>query len=776
MFKTYLKFSIRNMLNNKTYSTINIVGLTVGLTITILILVWVQHQVSFDRFHKNSDRIYHVFRRGINDSPDEGSDITPGPAAKDLKAEFLEIEEAATGGFGGNILVRYKDNMFVENQVRGVTPSFLKIFTYPLLEGDPNTALEQPHSIIITEKAAKKYFGDKEPLGKTLQLNNEHDFLVTGVAENCPSNSLMQFEFLVPFAAIPDLTDDVAGDIDRYSNSAYYTFVLLNKNIEVDEVNQKLAQFSKAREDEIYYLEPFTRVYLYKYGVINLVILLSTIAFLIFISSCINYINISSARSISRYKEIGIQKMCGASRWQVFLKFMHESALYAGIAIILAIVFVQFLLPFLRLATRQALTINFARIPFIISMAVIFCMTMIFAGVYPALMLSRPQPSAILRGVYHKGKTGAWLRKALIVVQFFFSIIFIICTSVLYKQGLFFQTLDLGFSKANIAYIPMHGGLARKHDILREKLQQHPNIQAVTASNLLPLDMTNNTDGWGLPDQQKKINAKYAWVDYDYLETFSMQMAQGRFYSRQFPSDEAQAIVLNESAVEQLGMENPVGATINFWGQPYTLIGVIKDFQNVQLGYKSQPQILRLNPGKADIMFMKIRSNAIESTLPDIQRICDELSSNYPQDILFLEDFHYRMEDIGNAINQLLLYFTLLALLLSSLGLYGLSTYMAEQRTKEIGIRKVLGATVFDVLRLLWREFGMLLVIANIIAWPLAYFISNGLLQNFAERIHVGPGFFLFAGGTTLCIAVLSVSWQAIRAAVSDPVESLRYE
>jgi len=776
MLKHYFKLSFRNILKNKLYSVINIAGLTIGLAVTILILAWVQHQLSYDRFHEQKNRICQVYRRSVTESPDEGSEITPGPAACDLKAEFPEIAEAARGGFIGRSLLRYQDRMFVEDQVRGVDPAFLTIFSFPLIKGDLQTALEQPHSIILTETMAEKYFGPENPLGKTIRINNKLDFQVTAIARDCPSNSHIQFQSLVPFNTIPELVDDVTADIDRYSNSAYHTFVLLHENVSRQAANEKMATFSRAREDEVYFLVPFSDIYLYRFDVINLVIVLSAVAFLILLSSCINYINITTARSVTRFKEVGIQQVAGATRWQLFAKFISESMLFVAIATLLALFVVEMILPFFQLLSRQQLTLDFTSLPFALTMVLIFLATLIFAGIYPALALSAPQPVTILKGTIKRSKAGVRLRKILITLQFLFSIVFIICTAVLYRQGIFLGKLGLGFSRADILYIRMQGELREKPEIFKDKLRQHPNILSVTASNMIPQAMDNNTDGWGLPGQPDKVNAKYTWVDFDYAQTFDMKMAAGRFFSRQFPADETQAIIINETALERLDLKRPIGTTLQFWGQPATLIGVVKDFQNVPLGRKIQPMILRLTPQNSNIVFLKVRPGTIQATLSDIQTMCRTLNPNYPQEVQFLEDFHHETERIGATFNNILLYFTILAILIASLGLFGLATFMTEQRTQEIGVRKVLGASVPSILRLLGKEYAGLLIISNLLAWPLAWFLSNGLLQNFAERISVGIGFFVFAGGVTLLIAIISVGWQAIRAATVNPVESLRYE
>ncbi len=785
MFVKYFKIAFRNLLKNKLYSFINIFGLASGLSVTIIIMLWITNELSFDRFHEKADRIHQVYQTVFLDDGAQSTEKSSGPLAIDLKAEFPEIQNSARLGFLGDRLLRFEDKFFIESQGAGVDPSFLDIFTFPLKTGNIATALTNPHSVVITEALATKYFGDENPIGKSITIDNNIDFQVTGVLKNIPSNSHRRFSFLVPFSYFREL----GASVDQYNNTAFFTYVLLHQDAAFENVSEKIyTTFTKASDESginrNYYLMPLSQTYLkgdQGPGMFS-IYLLSVLAIFILIVACINFINLSTAQSARRVREICMKKIAGARRHQLIWQFLSESLFTTIIAGLAALLITESFLPVINRLFGKSLAINYTNFTFILEFSGLILITALLAGSYPALHLSAVQPLKLMQNNIHSGKKAAGFRKVLVGIQFTITIIFIIFSVVTYLQSRYMENADLGFSNENIMYIQLRGDISEKIDLVKQALLSNPAIANVTSASHLPQLMMSGTLDWGAEAGQKNQFAWWTEVDYDYAKTFEIEMAQGRFYSKEFPSDWEDAIVVDETTIDLLGWDNPIGKRFFYENRYYTLIGVIKNFHCFPMTFIKGGLILKLNPGNNKYLFIKMKpgdSGHLSQTFNYIKKTCDQFSPDYPLNYRYLDD--YAFEDIeqakaGDIIVQVIMYFTVLGIFISCLGLFGLSAFMTETRTKEIGIRKVLGATAANVIRLFSKEFIKVIGIAFLIATPISYFIVNGMLQIYAYRISISPWIFLSTGFFVLLMALLTVCWQALRAATANPVDSLRYE
>ncbi len=784
MLKNYFKVALRILFNQKTYSFINISGLSIGIACSILIMLWVLNELSYDKFHKKAGQIHQVFLTIKLDKKLENIERTSAPLAVDLKNEFPEIINSARLCYLGDKLLRYKENVIVENNGACVDPSFLQIFSFPLIKGEPERALNDPHSIILTENFAKKYFAGAEPLGKIITLDNKTDFAVTGIMKNIPSNSTRKFDFLIPFNYLKETGKNING----YNNTEFYTYVLLKKDLSYKQVSNKIyTTFIKASNEsgieKHYYLVPLTETHLqmdFSNRYFSLYAL-PILAFLILLIACINFTNLSTARLVYRTKEIGIRKVIGATRSQLFKQFIGESLLITFIAATFALFLVELFLPAVNQLSGKQLSFDWSDRNFIFGLIGIIIFTAIAAGGYPAIILSSFQPAKVFRETLSYGKKAGRFRKILVGVQFTFSIIFLIIATVTYLQSRYMKNADLGFTKKNIIYIPLKGGIEKKYEIVKQKLLQDPDITNITSSDHLPQIISSATLNWGTKEN-KNLIAWHTNVDYDYLNTFNMKMVQGRFYSKDYPSDKSDAIVINENTVKLLDWKNPVGKRFFYEGQYYTIIGIVKNFHCFPMSFENVGLILKLNPERNKYMFVKINSESpkrISNTINFIKNTCGNYSFDYPLEYHFLDEYLFQDIDqakYGEIIEQLMRYFTFLGIFIACLGLLGLSSYVTERRNKEFGIRKILGASSMNIVKIISKEFIQVIVVANLIAAPLSYFIVNGYLRMYAYRINLSVWIFLTTGFFIIALGLFTICFQAVKAATSNPMESLRYE
>ncbi len=786
MVKNYLKVAFRNIRRYKGYSFINIAGLAIGLACCLLITIWVLDELSYDRFHENAANLYRVEEDQHYSGRIFYVYVTPYPLGPALKAEIPEIMDATRVVWTGGVLFKHGDDAFFEDNGRAVDPSFLKMFTYPLLKGDKNTALDSPTSLIITEDLAKKYFGDVDPIGKVITLNNQHEFTVTGVLENIPHNSYLQFDFLIPYEVLKNSGQTREQD---FGTNSIFTFVQLPDGIPLEQANQKIFGFIRTKVTESrtdLRLMPLTRLHLHEFfgyekgaGAIQYVYIFSVIAFIVLLIACINFMNLSTARSANRAKEVGLRKVVGAVRGHLVRQFYGESVVYAFIALVFAVGIVTLLLPAFSHLSGKELSWGVAGIATVlIGLACITLFTGLVAGSYPAMFLSAFQPARVLKGGLFSGSGGARFRRVLVVVQFVLSILLIIGTVVVYQQLNYIKTMRLGWDKEHLVYIPLRADTKKSYSALKQALIQNPQILNVTGTSQLPTYIGSNSGGaqWEGKDPELQILIGFNAVDFDFTETLKIEMAEGRSFDKEYSADHSKSWIVNEEVAKLMDKDSVIGEQFRHVGVDGTIIGVMKNFHYQTLRNKIEPLAILVDQDSLNYMIVRIPPEDVSGSLGLIEKTWKRIIPNYPFEYRFMDDRYDMMYRSEERIGTLLRYFAILAIFVACLGLFGLASFMAEKRTKEIGIRKVLGASVPQITRLLCKEFFLLVLVANVIAWPAAYFIMRKWLQSYAYR--VGLGYFAFIGALLLAlfVAILSVGYQAIRAARANPAESLRYE
>lgn len=794
MFKNYLKIALRNIKRHKGYSFINIAGLAVGMACCILILLWVRDELSFDRFHHNLDNIYRVIRQE-QDTAEAGKDaLTPPPLAAALKEKFPAITHATRLGSWRRWLVTYGEKKFYETRYRCADPDFFEMFNFPFIKGNPEKALLNTYSVVLTEKMAEKYFGNEDPMGKTLNINKQFDVTVTGVIKNVPENSTLKFDLILPFRVLllKELLGEETGK--NWGFNSFSTFVMLNKSSSAKEPGPKIAGIFKEHNEEdtdLALLQPFKDIHLYSnikfdldsVGDIKYVTIFSLLALFVLIIACINFMNLTTAKSAKRAKEVGLRKVIGAKRPQLIWQFFGESILMSCFAFLLALILVELMLPLFNNLSGKNLSLTpSSNITIYLGFVFITLITGILAGSYPALLLSAFQPIKTLKGSSNVNVTGKnrtpLFRKILVVTQFTLSIGLIIGTTVIYTQLRFMREKDLGINREQIVYISMAESVTNKYESIKKEFLRIPDVLKVTASLALPTNIRSSPGSpqWEGKDPNNNMQIKADFVDYDYIETFQIKMAQGRSFSREFPTDTEAAYIVNEEAVRRMGLESPVGKQFSFWDRKGKIIGVMKDFHFRPMHHQIQPLVFKIFPDWFRVIYVRIKPGNIPATLESLKKTWSQVNPGYPFEYRFLDEQFDQLYRAEERMGKLTKYFTVLGILIACLGLFGLASFMAEQRTKEIGIRKALGASVGNIILLLSREFTKLVLAATIIAWPIAYFTMNHWLQNFAYRIGIGWWVFIMSASLTIIIAFLTVSYQSIKAAVANPVEALRWE
>lgn len=794
MIKNYLKVALRIIRRNKVYSVINISGLAFGMACCILIFLWVQDEYNFDRFHQNADHLYLVAtheRYGTKISASSGTPSAMGPA---LRAEYPEIVDTARVCNGPHALnFAYGDKRFRE-EVEAVDASFLEIFTFPLLQGDPKTALSDLHSVVMTKRMALKYFGTNDPIGKIIRIEGKYDFKVTGILDEIPPNSILQFDFLVPIEFLsehwqfPEL-------LTRWSDFSFTTYALLQEGASYEDVTRKIAGRIKQGNQDFdgdAFLRPFTQLYLHGLGTgrgrIAMVRMLSMIAAFILFIACINFMNMSTARAGNRAKEIGMRKVTGADRFDIIKQFYGESVLMAFLGLFLAVFLVIILLPVFSRLTSKTVTFDILQSPeLLFGLPAIALLTGLVAGFYPALLMSSFQPTKIMKETVSRDSRSSWFRKILVVLQFALSIGLIIRTFVAYKQIDFMHHADLGFNRDHLVYMPITGGLERQSEAAKQELLKIQGVSSVSLTSRTPIGFYSGGSDWEWEGKSPDVNphVRYFCCDHDFANTFEIEMVQGQFYSRELVSSDsvkAGQLIINQELARIIGKDNPVGTRISQEAAHFQIIGVIKDFNYWPLYWRSGPLIVfyktyhETGEPRYQYIFARLQPENIPQTIADIKSVLTKMNPEFPFIYRFLDEDYdqlYRSEERGGAIFQTL---AILAVLISCLGLFGLASFMAEKRTKEIGIRKVLGSSVQGIVILVTKDFLKWVLVANIVAWPLAWYMSHMWLQNFAYRTSMNILLFFVSGALAFLIAVLTVGYQSVRAAVANPVDSLRYE
>ncbi|MCP4724995.1 MAG: hypothetical protein GY863_08170 [bacterium] len=802
MFKNYLKVIFRNIKRNKGYSFLNITGLVIGISCSILIFLYIQFELSYDRYHENADDIYRVLIRQPGESF-QGVDMyntSPPPLKAAILNDYPEIKSAARI-IKIEQLFKSNDNTNLEREFFIVDPEFLQIFTYPLITGDPETALNEPFSILMTEEMAEKYFGDDDPIGQILNVDGKYEYKVTGILKNIPDNSHFKFDFLGSFNTLyTTFSNRDANFFTDWNKYLFKTYFQVNPNIDPEEFNSRFPvnvgkYRGRATSDEIH-IQPLTGIHLSgnvnreleNNSDIRYIYLFSAVAFLIVLIACFNYMNLCTAHSVKRLKEVGIRKVAGAGRYTLMLQFIGESLIITILSVLISILTVKMFLPEFSAFIGQDLNNNFlSNGALVLTLVSLTIFTGIVSGGYPAFFLSSYKPVNMVKGIYisnsGKNKSSA-LRNTLVVIQFVITIVMIISTITIYNQLNFIRDKNLGFQKDYIVTIPIHDKYLRdNYEVLKKELIQYTEILNVSASNHLPSAIISSGGAsWAGKTRENSIDFKLAVVDHDFLDFYEIELLNGRDFSEEISTDVEQAYILNESAVKSIGWEEPIGKRFNFQrninGQ---VVGVVKNFHCSSLHQKIEPLVIGLIKPEswwwsAQYLSVKISSEDISGTLALIEEKYKEFSTEYPFSFSFLDDNINTMYRLEQKLGQSFIYFSIIAILIASLGLFGLVSLTAEQKTKEIGIRRALGASASSIVLSLGGEFIRWIAVATIFAWPLGYIAMNSWLQNFAYKTDISMFALLFSAAITIIIAAITISTKTFKAARTNPVDSLRYE
>jgi len=792
MLKNYLKTTFRNIIKHKTFSFINIFGLAVGMACTILILFWVQDELRYDKFFKNADNTYLVLR-GDKDGP---TAVTSKMLAPALKAELPEIKKSTSFIQYDNfkLLIQNGNKGFEENVIIAET-NFFEMFSFKFREGNPELVLSNANSLVITENFARKYFGNENPMGKYLNVSGfgkKTVMKISGILENIPPQSYIQGEIILPVTWFKS----IGIDFNYWDDQSFRTFIQLQDNSNLHDISAKikLCEIKHFPNQNTKYLSysllPLTKIHLYSSdikfmeatGNIKYVQIFIVVAFLILLIAGINYMNLSTILAFKRTKEVGIKKTVGASRNKLILQFLGESVIISFIAYCLAILLVELFLPEFNFLTGKKLSIGFFDLSFISLSSLIIVITGLISGSYPALFLSSFSPVQILKGKMKLGYWNLFTRKGLIVFQFVATVVIIVCTIVVYNQLSFIRSSNLGFDKENLLCIKITGDANSKYDLLKNEFLKNPEVISVSRSEHVSNTLTRTTSvNWS---GKQENDEKHFWIlhsDEDLALTYKFEMKLGRYFSKQFPADKNNAFVINEAAAKSMGLKSPLDNEIELWGKKGKIIGVVKDFHFDSFHTAIQPLIFNMpvNDKQATrfgVITTRFKTRTPENLISFVEGIWHEQIAGSPFDYYFYDDSLNKQYFSEIRMGTIFKYFSFLSIVIACLGLFGLVSISAEQRTKEIGIRKVLGASVSNVALILSKEFLILVIVSNIIAWPLAYYFMNKWLQDFAYRIDVTWWVFAISGGIALVIALATVSFQAIKAAIANPVKSLRYE
>jgi len=808
MFKNHFKIALRNMKRQKVFSFINISGLAIGMACVILIMLWVQDELSYDDFHENAENIYLVARgEGENFMAATSQMLAPA-----LKSELPEVINAACyAQMPGNerFLIQYDDKSFEENACL-VNSNFFEIFTFPFKRGNPAVSLAEPNSMVVTEATAQKYFGDEDALGKSVGMflfGQKLSLKVTGVISNIPHNSHINTNVFISV----DVLGVIGINWDHWDSQSPRTYIVVRDNCNIQELPQKIIACEKrnnrrARLSDLNYtLLPLRKIHLYgnsleflvTTGDIKYVIILTVIAVFILLIGIINYMNLSAALFLKRTREIGVKKVVGANRSVLALQLLGETLLLSVLALLSAVIIVRLFLPFFNQLSGKSLEIRYFETQTLLGLCLIALSTGLVSGIYPALFLSSFHPVNVIRGILNFNVKSENFRKGLVLFQFSLSIILIIGTIVVYKQLIFIRNSNVGYDKDNIVCLRMKGDANSNYNVLRNEILLNPDILSVSRSE--PIEMNKMTRTTSIGWRGKRVNEeKHVWVfgtDYDFASTYNIHIIEGRYFSREFSSDKTAAYVINEKAAEMMGFKSSenaqgglwgrrgkvTGEELNLWGNKGEIIGVVKDFHFSSFHRAIEPLIIRIPDERRQNLFFRLLSirfkpGTLHESLMYIEKKWNELNSGIPFDYHFINealDAQYRADRRMGTISR---YFSILAVFIACLGLFGLTSFSLEQKTKEIGIRKIVGASVSNITVLLSKEFLRWVLIANVIAWPIAYFAMNSWLQSFAYKTGLSWWIFIVSGVSAFIIALLTVVFQVMKSANTNPVETLRYE
>ena len=774
MFKNYLKTAYRNIFRHKGISAINIAGMALGIACSLTILFWVDMELHFDTFVEKQDRIYRF----------ETVDWVNLPTRFRLAVLALpEVEQIVQFNSWETPTLRYQDKLFNAEHFVFADKNVFEVFSLPLLQGNPKTALDNPLSMVLTESEANKIFGEENPIGKTIRYDNSFDFTVTGVLKDTDFH--VKFKALAPFESLPEIKG--RKNFLAELNWNFPTYLLLNENANIplleEKIHKALNGIDKELEENIFLLRPFREIYFasglkhekgVQHGNMQMLILFSAIGIFILLIACINFINLSTARSSLRAKEIGVRKVVGADQRSLFYQFMGETLLITFISLTAALALMKLFLPTLSRLAGKSIMLDFSDPRLIIGIVLIFLFAGFAAGIFPAIFLSSFSPISVLRGKNLRNPKDSPLRKVLIVFQFSVSIFLIIGTITVFRQLHYMKTTDLGFEQDQILNIHLKGELlSTKKNLFKDRLLINPNVLQVSFSSQEPGVITN-TNTWDVRGQDKAMSVIN--TDPEYLNMMGMELVSGRNLSWEMFSDRTNKYVINEEAVKFLGFESPVGEMVQANFGRSEIIGVVKDYHFNSLHKKIGPLAICWYERWADIAHIKISGKNIDEIVGSVQTLWSEMCPDFPFLYSFLDEDFARDYAQDNRLGTILRYFVGLAIFLSCLGLLGLSAFLAEQKTKEIGIRKILGSSSLGIMLLFSKDFSRWVLVSNLFAWPVAYLVSNHWLQNFHYRTSINIWTFLISAVLALIIALITVSYQTNKEAWANPADALRYE
>ncbi|NQU85826.1 MAG: ABC transporter permease [Mariniphaga sp.] len=785
MIKHFLKITFRSIRKSKIYTLINIIGLSLGLTCALIIALWVKYELSFDKFHKNQKDLYKA--AFCFEPQDFHGDILPPPLAQHLKDNFSDVKNTTVFFSQKNRKIVYDKNGFLTDGAY-VDSTFFSMFTFPFIIGSPSEAFTNPNSIVITQPLAEKIFGDDNPIGEMVELdiNGLQQFVVSGVLKDNPSNSDLQFEFLIPYELI-------SAYVNTWDYKMLKAYVQLENGKDYFEVNTKIAgvinQFKPDWNNQLY-ITPLTRCHLYNLqggGRIQYVYIFSIVAILILIIATFNFVNLTMARSDKRIREIGVKRIIGSRKRLLIFQFLYEAQLLSFIALVFSVIIIELFLPSVNnlLNVNLDLRYNFLTISVLLGFALI---SGLISGIYPAFFLSSVRPIDILKkniqpfsllnknGSYRNRSQKISFRSVLVVFQFTLTIVLISGIFIVKNQLQYLQKKDLGYDKENVLVMHMQGNFLNQYEIVKNELLQIPEILNIaTSESHLTNWQASDTPDWEGKESDIIFDMGVNSVDYDFEKTLGIEMAEGRFLSKEFSRDALEGYVINEAAVEVMGLENPVGKNMSIFDRPGTIIGVIKNMHTESLHSEIKP-FAYMYTSVGPYMFIKTNSSSISKTIQTIRNKVQQIVPDDPATVSFLDEDLNELYVSEMTTEKLMEYSSFIAIIISCLGLFGLSFYGSKLRIKEIGIRKVNGAKVPEVLAMLNKDFVKWVTIAFIIATPISWYVMDKWLASFAYRTNMNWWIFVLSGVLALGIALLTVSYQTYKAATRNPVEALRYE
>jgi ABC-type antimicrobial peptide transport system permease subunit len=790
MIKNFFLIALRNIVRHKVFTFINVFGLAIGIAASLLILLWVQDELSFDTFNKNAETIYRVEEDQFYSGKCYHVTVTPYPSGPVWKEKIPEIKEQVRLNLWlPRILFRSGDKVFFENSIIAADSSLMKVFSLRLVAGDPETAMNSPHSIVFTETLAKKYFGKENPIGKSVTLENKFEFMVTGVMKDPPKNSLFSFAGIIPYSFLKE----TGAVYNSWDSNSIFTYLLLEKDADIEAVNNKLTGVVKEYLPETttkYMVFPLLDIHLHgqfgfdkNNGPVIAVYIFTLIAIFVLLIACINFINLSTAKAALRGKEIGIKKVSGAGQPAMILQFMLESMLLVFVALIFALILVGLSLDiFNNVSGKSFMLSDLFQTKFLLSLAAVGLLATLVSGFYPAFYMSSFNPVAVLKGETSGTGKNSRLKQILVVVQFALSILIATASVFMYLQLKFLQEKELGYDKKDLISIPMAENMKPKYYLLKRELQKEDLIQSVTASGHNPVMMGSNSGGarWEGKDPDQNILIGTNGIDYDYLKTMKMEIVSGRDFSRDFADqihDTTGNFLVNEEVVKAMNIGDPVGKGFHFMGLNGRIVGVMKNFHFRGAYQRIEPIAFALvDTNHLNMILIRLTPGQVPASLESVKKVWNQILPEYPLDYSFVDQEYSNLYKPQMRLTSLLGYFTVLAVILACLGLYGLSSYSAERRYNEIGIRKVMGAGSLTIMYALSKEFLALVFISIAIAIPAGIFIVKKLLSEFAYRIDMNILVFAAIAMGAIIIAIITISFHAYRATTVNPAEALKVE